>query len=128
MDPERELTTPWLRVQLVDALVLLSRREWLVSNAAHGGSGTEVLDDLMDLLDDTGAVDDPEAQVGAFYSPREAELARSLGAALDGALGTSDPTPWIQVSLRAQELLDQMASANSARSNAGDSASWIGPR
>ncbi|AIY19175.2 hypothetical protein KR76_24700 [Pimelobacter simplex] len=69
------------------------------------------LDEVLDFLDDTGAVDEPENQVGAFLRGNEVERARSVGAALEAALGSNAPEPWIRVAAAAELLLEEIAAA-----------------
>lgn len=105
MGSEKHLATPWLRTQVAEALRLLANADWLITRLGIDGSGSEALDRVLDLLDDTGAVDEPQRQVGAFNLDAEVAYARSLGRALDGALGSNDPGRWTEVSRAAEHLL-----------------------
>lgn len=101
------LTAPWLRTQLIEALSLLADRDWLVTNVGIDGLGSDALSGVLDLLDDTGAVDEPDQQVGAFLLRDEVDHARMLGRALESALGSA-PGQWSSVSHAAKALLRQL--------------------
>ncbi|WP_203338309.1 hypothetical protein [Nocardioides limicola] len=108
MGTDDRFATPWLRTQLLEGLRLLADQDRLLAVVGRPGSRSEDLDQVLDLLDDTGAVDEPENHVGAFLLGDEVNPAWSLGRALDNALGTSDRDSWARVSMAAEHLLEQM--------------------
>jgi hypothetical protein len=108
MGTDDRFATPWLRSQLIEGLRLLADQDWLLAVVGRAESPSQDLDQVLDLLDDTGAVDEPENQVGAFLLGDEVSPAWSLGRALDSALGTSERGPWGRVSVAAEQLLKQM--------------------
>ncbi|MFC7358816.1 hypothetical protein [Nocardioides astragali] len=88
MGSDNRLATPWLRTQLIEALRLIADEHWLVAAVDSRGAGSDALNSVLDLLDDTGAGDEPESHAGAFYREAEVGHARSLSHARDSALGT----------------------------------------
>ncbi|WP_418064298.1 hypothetical protein [Pimelobacter simplex] len=108
---ELEFSTPWLRDQLIERLGELADPVWLTSFVTGASVATTRLDEVLDFLDDTGAVDEPENQVGAFLRGNEVERARSVGAALGAALGGNAPESWTRVAAAAERLLEEITAA-----------------
>lgn len=108
MGTEDRFATPWLRSQLIEGLSLLANQDWVLAAVNDPESPSVELDRVLDLLDDTGAVDEPENQVGAFLLGDEVGPAWSLGRALDSALGISERGPWSRVCIAADQPLKQM--------------------